>query len=180
MTGKIIATCKQPERKFGKISCDEITLIEGLGVEGDIHKGSTNQHEYIMNKTPDIPNLRQVHLIQSELFLFAKEKGFKVKPGNLGENLTTEGIDLFSLPEGSLLNIGETTLKVTGLRVPCSQINSIESGLLKALTGKDAHGNGVLMMAIMATVLTGGKIKPGDTIQVTLPKEKPFKNLAPV
>ncbi len=155
-------------------------LLKGLGIEGDAHKGTTAQHRYIARRTPDAPNLRQVHLIHSELHDELAQAGFDVSAGQLGENVTTRGIDLLGLPTGTLLHLGDTAVvEVTGLRDPCALIDRFQKGLLKAVVGRDEKGKRVCKSGIMSIVLEGGMVRPGDTIRVKLPP-KPHKPLVTV
>src|SRR6185295_9045551 len=134
-----------------------IRLREGLGVDGDGHLGGTVQHRSRVRKDPTQPNLRQVHLIHAELFDELGAKGFVVHPGELGENVTTSGLDLLALPTGARLHLGATAVvEVTGLRNPCVQIDRFQNGLMAATLDKDASGNLVRKAGIMSIVLTGG------------------------
>ena len=155
---------------FSKCPQPELRLVEGEGVEGDAHRGVTVKHRSRVAQDPTQPNLRQVHLIQGELFDELGAQGFQVQPGQLGENLTTRGIDLLALPRDTELRIGaEVVLRVTGLRNPCPQIENFEAGLLKAVVDKDADGKIVRKAGVMSIVLAGGVVKPGDAIKMRLP-----------
>jgi len=155
---------------FSKRTCDEIRLLAGLGVEGDAHCGEMVKHRSRVAINPNQPNLRQVHLIAGELFDELDSKGFSVKPGDLGENITTRGLDLLSLPLGTKLAIGaQAVLQVTGLRNPCKQINAFQSGLMQAVLGRDEHGEITLRAGIMAIVLKGGPVQLGDRLVAELP-----------
>ncbi len=157
-----------------------ITLVKGLGVEGDAHAGVTVKHRSRVRRDPSQPNLRQVHLIHRELNEELSQAGFEVHPGQMGENILTEGIDLLSLPTNTVLRIGESAaIKVTGLRNPCLQLDGLEPGLMEAVLDRDEAGNLVRKAGIMATVIHGGEIKPGDQIVSELPRE-PFHLLEPV
>ena len=155
---------------FSKPNRESIRLLAGLGVEGDAHLGTTVKHRSRVAKDPSQPNLRQVHLIHAELHDELREAGFNVSAGNMGENVTTRGIDLLGLPAGTRLRIGESAvIEVTGLRNPCVQIDRFQKGLMKAVLGKDEQGNLVRKSGIMAIVLEGGEVRSGDPIQVELP-----------
>ncbi|MFE9044915.1 MOSC domain-containing protein [Streptomyces sp. NPDC012421] len=155
---------------FTKPNRASITLLAGLGVEGDVHAGVTVKHRSRVAQDPTQPNLRQVHLIHGELFDEVAEAGFEVAAGDLGENVTTRGIDLLALPTGALLHLGEeAVVEVTGLRNPCAQIDNFSHGLLKRVVGRDADGALVRKAGIMGIVLTGGEVRPGDPIRVELP-----------
>ncbi|MFJ6348071.1 MOSC domain-containing protein [Streptomyces sp. NPDC092046] len=157
---------------FTKPNRESITLLAGLGVEGDVHAGVTVKHRSRVAKDPAVPNLRQVHLIHAELFEDVALAGFEVTPGALGENVTTRGIDLLGLPTGTRLHLGaEAVVEVTGLRNPCAQIDNYRHGLLKQVLGRDEEGRIVRKAGIMSVVLTGGEVRPGDTIRVELPAE---------
>lgn len=172
-TGIVKAVSKSPTHSFSKKNETSINLLKGLGIEGDAHCGATVKHKSRVAKTPELPNLRQVHLIHAELLAELSEKGFAVKAGELGENITTEGIDLLGLPKDTILKIGDTQIGITGLRSPCSQIDRFQSGLMKAVLDKDNEGNLIRKSGIMGVVLEGGTIKAGDAIEIVLPKE-PF------
>jgi len=173
----VVAVCRDGEHRFSKISVDEIVLLPGLGVHGDAHSGATVQHRSRVAADPTQPNLRQVHLIQAELFTEVGEHGFDLDPGQLGENVTTRGIDLLSLPRGTLLQIGDqAVVRITGLRNPCQQINTFQSGLLKEVMTKSSAGELVRKAGVMSVVVTGGKVRPGDLILIQLPA-KPHQPL---
>lgn len=165
---------------FSKYPADSITLVEGAGVKGDAHGGKTVQHLSRMKSTPASPNLRQVHLIHSELFECLEEKGFEIRPGDIGENITTRGIRLLDLPVGTVLLLGkEAAVKLTGLRNPCSQLDDFKTGLMNAVLGRDENGNIVRKAGVMSVVIKSGMVERGDRISVTLP-QPPFKRLEPV
>jgi MOSC domain-containing protein YiiM len=170
MSGRVTAVSSNGEYSFTKPNRDSIRLLAGLGVEGDVHAGVTVKHRSRIAQDPTQPNLRQVHLMHEELFEEVGEEGFKVTPGELGENITTRGIDLLGLPVGTLLRIGDTAvLEVTGLRNPCLQIDLFQDGLLKRVVGRDEAGNVVRKAGIMSVVREGGVVRPGDPIEAELP-----------
>jgi len=172
MNATVKAVSLSSNHSFSKPNRDSIRLLAGLGIEGDAHLGTTVKHRSRVAKDPTQPNLRQVHLIHSELFDELANKGFAVAAGELGENVTTQGIDLLSLPAGTRLHLGEkSVIEVTGLRNPCVQIDRFQKGLMKAVLGKDEQGNVIRKSGIMAIVLEGGEVRPGDVIRVELPSE---------
>ena len=174
MSGRVVAVAKNAEHNFSKTLVPEITIIAGLGVEGDAHLGKKVKHRSRVKADPTQPNLRQVHLIHSELFDEVAEKGFAVTPADLGENITTKGIDLLGLPRHAILKIGENVrLEVTGLRNPCAQIDNFQKGLLSAVLEKGSNGELIRKSGIMTVVLTGGRVQTGDRINVKLP-DPPF------
>jgi MOSC domain-containing protein YiiM len=170
MDGTVVGVCSDATHEFSKPRRDAIRLIEGLGVEGDAHLGVTVQHRSRVARDPTQPNLRQVHLIHAELFEELRAAGFEVAPGGLGENVTTRGIDLLGLPEGTRLHLGdEAVVEVTGLRNPCSQIDDFQSGLMAAVLDRDAQGRLIRKSGVMSIVLGSGVVRPGDAIRVELP-----------
>ncbi|MCW2310057.1 MOSC domain-containing protein [Rhodobium gokarnense] len=168
--GKVIAVALSAGHDFSKELQPEIALVAGMGVAGDPHAGVTVKHRSRVRKDPTQPNLRQVHLIHAELFAELAEKGFDVGPADLGENITTAGLDLLALPRGTRLAIGaEAVVAITGLRNPCAQIDGFRKGLLRAVIGRDGAGRPVLKAGVMGIVLAGGAVRPGDAVAVTLP-----------
>ncbi len=165
---------------FSKPNQGSIRLIAGLGVEGDVHAGETVKHRYRMRQDPARPNLRQVHLIHSELHDELKELGFDIQAGQMGENITTRGVDLLGLPAGTKLRLGaEAVVEITGLRNPCRQLDDLQDGLMSAVLDHDEEGNLVRKAGVMSIVLAGGIVRPGDPIAITLPPE-PRRTLEPV
>jgi MOSC domain-containing protein YiiM len=155
---------------FSKQAQAGITLLEGLGVEGDAHCGVTVQHVYDAKKDPSRPNLRQVHLMQAELFDEVNAKGFSVRPGDLGENITTRNLDLLGLPAGTLLHLGEkAVVRVTGLRTPCIQIERFQKGLVEAVFERTPGQPPIRKTGVMSVVVVGGVVHPNDSIVVQLP-----------
>ena len=168
----VLSVSRDSAHRFTKPSCEILTLLEGLGVAGDAHRGKTVQHRSRVAADPTQPNLRQVHLIHSELFAQVAAAGFTLRPGDMGENVTTAGIDLLALPRGARLQIGhEALVEVTGLRNPCAQINAFEPGLVKTMVGRDDEGRVVRQAGIMGIVLHSGIVRPGDKITVILPQK---------
>ena len=140
-----------------------------------------------------------MHLIHSELFAEAAAAGYRVGPGDLGENLTTVGVALLELPVGTRLHLGACVVRLTGLRNPCRQINDFQPGLLKvvvaradgvASTSQPTLGptGGVLLLddgpivrkaGVMGVVDRGGDVAPGRSIEIELPTG-PHHRLEPV
>ena len=168
--GEVIAVARDGAHRFSKQCVETIQLLAGLGVKGDAHLGERVQHRSRVAIDPTQPNLRQVHLIHMELLEELAGKGFAVGPAELGENVTTRGIDLLALPRGALLRLGaEAIVEVTGLRNPCGQIDDFQPGLLKAVLDKGPLGEIVRKSGIMAIVRQGGEVRPGDPVTVELP-----------
>ena len=159
------------EYTFSKPNAASVRLLAGLGVEGDAHAGVTVQHRSRIARDPTVPNLRQVHLVHAELHDELRARGYDVGPGQMGENITTRGVDLLSLPTGTRLRLGAgAVVEVTGLRNPCKQLDAFADGLMAAVLDRDGHGNLVRKAGIMSIVLEGGEIRPGDPIEVHLPE----------
>lgn len=180
MAGEVIAVSRSAGHTMSKPNEERIRLLTGLGVDGDAHMGTTVKHRSRVRRDPTQPNLRQVHLIHTELHDELRAGGFDISPGVMGENVTTRGLDLLGLPAGTRLHLGEAAVvEVTGLRNPCAQLNDIQPGLMAATLDRDAEGNLIRKAGIMAIVLTDGEVRPGDTIRVEFPPE-PHKPLEPV
>ena len=174
MEPRVIAVAANPRHRFSKPTVLQITLLAGLGVLGDAHAGATVKHRSRAVKDPSAPNLRQIHLIHAELFEELARQGFSVAPGDLGENITTRGIDLLALAENTLLRLGPAAVvRITGLRNPCSQIDKFQRGLMAATLGRDASGGLVRKAGVMGVVVAGGEVMPGDTLVAEQPNGTP-------
>lgn len=180
MNAIVAGVSKSAVHGFSKEPVAAIQLLPGLGVAGDAHLGATVQHRSRVARDPAQPNLRQVHLLHGELHRQLAANGFKVGRGDMGENVTTEGIDLLQLPVGTVLHLGaDAVVRITGLRNPCRQLDAFQPGLMGAVLGRDERGTIVRKAGVMAIVLAGGEVRPGDLIVVTLPA-LPHVALAPV
>lgn len=180
VAGTVTAVSRSATHTMSKPNEASITLLAGLGVEGDAHLGVTVKHRSRVARDPTQPNLRQVHLIHAELHDELEVAGFRLAPGQMGENITTRGIALLGLPTGTMLYLGDTAVvEVTGLRNPCAQLDGIQPGLMAATLDRDAEGKLVRKAGIMGVVLTSGDVRPGDPIRVDLPPE-PHEALQPV
>ena len=167
----VIAVASDSGHNFSKITKPAITLIAGFGVEGDAHAGKTVQHLWDKKRTPDAPNLRQVHLVHEEIFAELAAQGFTVNPGDIGENIVTRGIGLLSLPLGTQLQFESgAVVELTGLRDPCRKLNKIQEGLIHKFVYKDDEGKRSVKSGAMSIVLTGGDIRPNDKITVKYPE----------
>lgn len=178
--GRVVAVCFRRGHHFSKTPALSIRLLTGLGVEGDGHMGATVQHRYDRRRDPTRPNLRQVHLIPSALFDELRGNGFAIAPGDLGENITTSGIDLAALPTGTRLHLGaHAVIELTGLREPCVLMDRFQPGLKAAMLDRDADGRVIYKAGAMAIVIASGELMPGDPISIEIPAE-PHRPLAPV
>jgi MOSC domain-containing protein YiiM len=168
----VIAVSRSAQNTFSKSNQDKIFLQAGLGVEGDAHFGETVKHRSRVAVDPSQPNLRQVHLIHAELHDELQAAGFAISPGQMGENVTTRGIDLLSLPTGTRLYLGDAAVvELTGLRNPCTQLDQLQSGLMSAVLGRDADGKIIRKAGVMGIVIESGEIRPGEFIRIELPLE---------
>lgn len=180
MDASVEAVHASATHSFTKGECASIRLLPGLGVEGDAHMGTTVKHRSRVARDPTQPNLRQVHLIHVELHEELRARGFDVRPGDMGENITTRGVDLLGLPTGTHLRLGaDAIIEITGLRNPCAQLDGLLPGLMAAVLDRDADGNLIRKAGVMGIVLTGGEVQAGDKIRVELPGE-PHRPLEPV
>ena len=168
----VVSVSLSGKHTFSKQPVDRIMLLTGLGVEGDAHCGALVKHRYHVRKDPTRPNLCQVHLLHAELFEELASKGISIAPGEMGENITTSGLDLLSLPTGALLKIGENAIvEVTGLRNPCVQMNNLRPGLMQAVIERTPGSKPRMKAGIMGIVLTGGVVQPSDAIHIELPPQ---------
>ncbi|MDQ3897382.1 MAG: MOSC domain-containing protein [Actinomycetota bacterium] len=180
MDGTVESVHRRPVHRLSKETQPRIRLVEGVGVEGDVHAGATVKHASRARRDATKPNLRQVHLIHGELHDDLRDRGFDVGPGQMGENVTTRGVDLLGLPAGTRLRLGpDAVVEVTGLRNPCRQLEGLHTGLMAACLDRDADGGLVRKAGVMAVVVTGGEVRPGDAIRVELPAA-PHERLQPV
>jgi MOSC domain-containing protein YiiM len=170
MTAKVLAVHLSPTHSFSKQAVSSVRLVAGVGVEGDAHSGITVKHRSRVARDPAQPNLRQVHLVHAELLDQLQSQGHPVVPGSIGENITTQGIDLLALPQGAELHIGvEAIVVVTGLRNPCAQLDKFSSGLTGAVLERTTDGELVRKAGVMGVVEASGIVMPGDPIAVVLP-----------
>lgn len=173
----VIAVASDSGHNFSKITKPVITLIAGFGVKGDAHAGKTVQHIWDKARTPDAPNLRQVHLVHEEIFEELAEQGFNVRPGDIGENIVTRGVDLLNLPLRTKIEFPSgAAIELTGLRDPCKKLNKIQEGLIHKFVYKNEVGRRAVKSGVMSIVLKGGDIRPDDEIVVVLP-DGPHKTL---
>lgn len=179
-SGAVAAVARRDGHGVGKTVVPGVRLVRGLGVEGDAHAGETVKHRSRVRRDPTQPNLRQVHLIHAELLDDLAARGFDVAPGALGENVLTRGVDLLGLPRGARLLLGARALvEITGLRNPCDQLEEIQAGLQAAVLDRAPDGTLLRKAGVMAVVLEGGEVAPGDPIEVRLPAG-PHRALEPV
>lgn len=180
MNGVVVAVSRSATHSMSKPAAAAIRLLAGLGVEGDAHLGETVKHRSRVARDPTQPNLRQVHLIHSELHDELRAAGFALSPGEMGENVTTRGIDLLGLPTGTRLRLGDSAVvEITGLRNPCSQLDGLRQGLMAATLARDEHGKLIRKAGVMGVVIVGGAVRAGDAIIADLPT-LPHSSLEPV
>ncbi len=178
--GSVVAVCTSATHSMRKDPRATIRLVAGLGVEGDAHAGHTVQHRSRLARTPDAPNLRQVHLVHAELHDELLARGFALNAGEMGENILTRGIDLLALPAGAVLHLGvAAVVRVTGLRNPCTQLDGVRRGLMGAVLERARDGALLRKAGVMGVVLTSGDVAPGDDIRAELPPP-PHAPLQPV
>jgi MOSC domain-containing protein YiiM len=171
MIAKVLSVSSSPTHTMAKPSQESITIVEGLGVEGDAHNGTTVKHRSRVRQDPTQPNLRQIHLIHSELLDELRATGFEIKPGMMGENITTSGVDLLGLPTGAIMTIGANVrLEITGLRNPCAQLDGLVPGLMEAVLDRDSAGELIRKSGVFGIVITGGEVRVDDSISIELPR----------
>jgi len=170
MTPRVVAVSSSATHSLAKSARAAIRLLAGLGVEGDAHLGETVQHLSRIARDPSQPNLRQVHLIHAELLDELHARGFELAPGQLGENITTRGIDLLGLPRGTRLALGtEAVVELTGLRNPCAQLDGMQDGLMAAVLDRAPDGALIRKAGVMGVVLQAGEVSADSPIRIELP-----------
>lgn len=170
MTGKVVSVSSRGGHGLGKTRRMSVRLIEGMGVEGDAHYGAKVQHRSRKRQNPELVNLRQVHLIHAELLAELDSGGFNISPGDLGENILTQGVDLLALPNGTILSFADgARIAVTGLRNPCVQLERHSKGLMNAVLDRDPSGGLVRKCGVMAVVIESGEVCVGDPIKIIPP-----------
>jgi MOSC domain-containing protein YiiM len=170
LEGKVIAVAADPGHHFSKPQQREILMVEGLGIEGDAHAGAFVRHRYLARTRPQFPNLRQVHLIPSELFDALRAEGFDVNPGDLGENVTTAGVPLETLPLGACVRLGaDAIVKLTGLRTPCALIDRFQKGLKRTLILKRTVVPR-FRAGVLGIVTASGRVAAGDRLRAEIPE----------
>jgi MOSC domain-containing protein YiiM len=172
LSGTIVAVHRSSAHTFSKKTEEQIALVAGHGVDGDAHAGKTVRHRSRVAVDPTQPNLRQVHLIHAELHEELRAAGFWISPGDMGENITTHGLELLRLPTGTLLHVGpKAVIELTGLRNPCQQLDRFQPGLMSAVLSRDCEGRLIRKAGVMGVVVSSGIIEPGDTVRAELPPE---------
>jgi MOSC domain-containing protein YiiM len=162
--GSVVAVCKKSEPGLPKLQVDSVELIENYGITGDYHAGRFVRHRYLAEKDPNQPNVRQILLVDTSMLAALYEKDIHLKPGMLGENIIVDGVSVMALPIGTEVEIGETLLEMTEVRNPCYQLNEMHPDLLETVKSEHAgirHNAGML-----ARILKGGWIRPGDLVTV--------------
>lgn len=142
--GKVLAINISEEKGVPKISIPEANLIVDFGIEGDAHAGKWH---------------RQISLLANESVNRMREKGVEgLCAGKFAENLTTEGIDLWKIPVGTKLYIGDTVHEVTQIGKECHHGCAIKQQVGECVMPKEG---------IFTKVLVGGIIRVGDEIKVS-------------
>lgn len=180
-TATVFAVSSKETPGIPKLPRQSVTLVADYGVEGDYHAGKFVRHRSRVAKDPQRPNLRQVHLIHSELFEELAPLGITVKPGQMGENITTRGLALLDLAPGARLHLGDTAVvEITGCRNPCNQLDAVDERLLAQVAIKAEDGSIIRKAGIMGIVVQGGTVRPGDPIRVEMPVGPAPGSLQPV
>ena len=169
MSARVLALSLSPTHTFSKSPQQRLKLVAEHGVEGDAHFGVTVKHRSRVAKNPDAPNLRQVHLIHQEMLDRVASSGLDLKPGDIGENILTAGVDLLALSRGARLQMGSAEVEVTGLRNPCLQLDNFKPGLRRAFLQKRANGEIIRLAGVMAIVAKTGEVSLDDLSKVTSP-----------
>ncbi|MBP2629274.1 MAG: molybdenum cofactor synthesis domain containing protein [Firmicutes bacterium] len=145
MAGKVVAVCISKQKGVRKENIGEAKLIAGWGMEGDAHAGKWHRQLSLLSAS-SIEKMREE----------GKKKGLDLVPGDFAENLTTEGLELFTLPVGTYLEIGETLLEVTQIGKSCHHDCEIFKQVGHCVMPKEG---------IFTRVLAGGSVKAEDSIE---------------
>lgn len=146
MNGKIISINISEKKGERKTPVTEVVVLENEGLQGDAH-ASSKWH-------------RQVSLLALESVRKMQAMGLDVKPGDFAENITTEGLDLVSLPIETRMKIGDDVIgEVSQIGKECHTRCAIYEQAGDCVMPKEG---------IFIKVLRGGKIKVGDPIEVKL------------
>ncbi|PDT88827.1 MOSC domain-containing protein [Bradyrhizobium sp. Y36] len=176
LRGRVVAVAADRGHHFRKPTQERITLVKGHGVEGDAHAGPFVRHRYLARRQPCLPNLRQVHLIPLELFPSLLEAGFEVGAGDLGENVTTAGLNLERMPLGTLIELGRSAVvELTGLRTPCVLLDRFQAGLKRQVLSSAETGP-PFKSGVLGVVRAGGTVAADDIARVRVPSS-PFRPL---
>ena len=140
--GKVLAVCISKEKGERKTPVTAVELRENHGIVGDAHAGEWH---------------RQVSLLAMESIRKMQALGLSVDTGDFAENITTEGIELVSLPLGTRLAVGETVMEVTQIGKECHTRCAIYHQAGDCVMPKEG---------IFAKVLQGGMIRPGDAVEL--------------
>jgi hypothetical protein len=163
--GSVVAVSQKADPGLPKLMVDAIQLIENYGVAGDYHAGQFVRHRYLVKKDPTRSNLRQVLLVDTTILADIAYLDIHLTPGMLGENIIVDGVKVMTLAIGTQIEIGGTQLEVTEVRNPCYQLNEMHPRLLKVVACK-VDGQVRLNAGMMARILKGGWVRPGDTVIV--------------
>jgi MOSC domain-containing protein YiiM len=142
MPGKVVAVCISEQKGERKKPVAEVLIRENHGIVGDAHAGDWH---------------RQISLLALESIKKMQDKGLDVTTGDFAENITTEGIDLPSLPIGTRLVIGETLNEVTQIGKECHTRCAIYQQAGDCVMPREG---------IFVKVLRGGTIRTNDIIEI--------------
>ncbi len=162
--GTVTAVCRKAEPGVPKLPVDTVELVANTGVVGDYHSGPFVRHRSLARKTPTAPNHRNVLLVDTGIYRMLSDQGISLKAGQLGENVVVDGVDLMALPLGTQIEIGEALVELTEVRIPCAQLNEFHPGVLDAVSAKEGQDRPTAGM--LANTVRGGKIKPGDRVNI--------------
>ena len=132
-----------PEDRYIRIPLNSANLVVGYGIEGDRKGGNPK---------------RNLNIISSETLETLREDGFSTQPGQMGEQIVVQGIDVGKLAEGAQLQIGDQALvEVVSHRTGCQRFEGIQGKSPKLAAGR---------MGVMAKVVVGGTVNVGDAVKL--------------
>ena len=143
IVGTVVAVCISSEKGVRKKPVEVVSVVPAHGIEGDAHAGVWH---------------RQVSLLAQESIEKMRALDLEISPGDFAENITTRGIELSQLPLGTRLVINAVELEVTQIGKECHSGCEIRKLVGDCIMPREG---------IFARVISGGEIRPGDTIKVT-------------
>lgn len=142
-------TDSHPEDHFTRVPLQTATLVAGYGIEGDFKGGRDDRH---------------LNIMAAETLAVLKTRGFMTGPGEMGEQIITEGIAVDALQPGDKLYVGTACIEVVKPRTGCTRFQRIQGQPPASIAGQ---------MGVIARVLAGGVIHAGDSVRVASHSSQP-------
>jgi MOSC domain-containing protein YiiM len=133
---------RKPQDRYARVAADRVRLVEFQGIEGDAKGGATD---------------RQINVMHAEMLEQLSAQGFKVAPGELGEQIIVAGLDPAALAKGTRLRLGSAVIEVGIPRTGCARFEMIQGKPRQSTKG---------CLGFLATVVTPGEVAVGDAVEV--------------